>query len=64
MEALDEALARWGSPEIFNSDQGSQFTSRDVHGSVGGARHSSEHGRPRPRVGQRVHRAAVAKREV
>jgi len=26
-EALDEALARHGTPEIFNSDQGSQFTS-------------------------------------
>ncbi len=28
-EALDEALAKYGSPEIFNSDQGSQFTSQD-----------------------------------
>jgi putative transposase len=27
--ALDEALARFGRPEIFNSDQGSQFTSED-----------------------------------
>ncbi len=25
--ALDEALSRFGTPEIFNSDQGSQFTS-------------------------------------
>jgi putative transposase len=25
-EALEEALARYGSPEIFNTDQGSQFT--------------------------------------
>jgi putative transposase len=25
-EALDEALVRYGKPEIFNSDQGSQFT--------------------------------------
>jgi putative transposase len=25
--ALEEALARFGRPEIFNSDQGSQFTS-------------------------------------
>ena len=25
--ALEEALEKWGSPEIFNSDQGSQFTS-------------------------------------
>jgi putative transposase len=26
IEALEEALGRWGTPEIFNSDQGSQFT--------------------------------------
>jgi len=26
VEALDEALARYGTPEIFNTDQGSQFT--------------------------------------
>lgn len=25
--ALEEALARFGKPEIFNTDQGSQFTS-------------------------------------
>ena len=29
IEALKEALARHGQPEIFNSDQGSQFTSTD-----------------------------------
>ena len=27
VEALEEAIARYGVPEIFNSDQGSQFTS-------------------------------------
>jgi putative transposase len=27
--ALNEALARYGEPEIFNTDQGSQFTSAD-----------------------------------
>lgn len=27
IEALEEALARYGRPDIFNSDQGSQFTS-------------------------------------
>jgi putative transposase len=27
MEALQEAIAHYGTPEIFNSDQGSQFTS-------------------------------------
>jgi putative transposase len=29
IEALEEALARYGRPEIVNTDQGSQFTSRD-----------------------------------
>lgn len=27
VEALEEAMARYGKPEIFNTDQGSQFTS-------------------------------------
>ena len=27
VEALEEALARYGKPEIFNTDQGCQFTS-------------------------------------
>lgn len=27
LEALEEALGRYGAPDIFNSDQGSQFTS-------------------------------------
>jgi putative transposase len=27
IEAVEEALGRYGSPEIFNTDQGSQFTS-------------------------------------
>jgi putative transposase len=29
VEALEEALALYGMPEIFNTDQGSQFTSRE-----------------------------------
>jgi len=29
VEALEEALARYGTPEIFNTDQGSQFTDDD-----------------------------------
>lgn len=29
VEALKEALSRYGEPEIFNTDQGSQFTSTD-----------------------------------
>jgi putative transposase len=29
LDALEEAVAKYGSPEIFNTDQGSQFTSED-----------------------------------
>lgn len=29
IEAVEEAMARYGKPEIFNTDQGSQFTSTD-----------------------------------
>src|SRR5215467_3043745 len=34
VEALEEALFRHGQPEIFNTDQGSQFTSDDFTGSL------------------------------
>ena len=30
VEALEDALSRWGKPQIFNTDQGSQFTSYDL----------------------------------
>ena len=32
--ALEEALARYGKPDIFNTDQGSQFTSADFTGAL------------------------------
>jgi putative transposase len=34
VEALDEALSRYARPEIFNTDQGSQFTSDDFTGTL------------------------------
>jgi putative transposase len=34
VEALEEALARCGRPEIFNTDQGSQFTSDEFTGTL------------------------------
>ena len=34
VEALNEALARYGCPEIFNTDQGCQFTSEDFTDAV------------------------------
>ena len=32
LEALEEALSRWPAPEVFNTDQGSQFTSEAFTG--------------------------------
>jgi putative transposase len=37
IEALNEALARYGKPDIFNTDQGSQFTSFEFTGVLKGA---------------------------
>jgi len=34
VEALEEALAKYGRPEIFNTDQGSQFTSFEFTGTL------------------------------
>lgn len=34
IEAVEEALARYGKPGIFNTDQGSQFTSIDFINTV------------------------------
>ena len=34
VEALEEALSRMAGPEIFNTDQGSQFTSEDFTGTL------------------------------
>ncbi len=58
--AVEEALARFGTPEIFNTDQGRQFTSAPFTGvlSAAGMRISMD-GRGRL-DGQRIHRAAVA----
>lgn len=37
VEALEEALALYGAPEIFNTDQGSQFTGKEFIGALEGA---------------------------
>jgi len=60
VEALEEALSRYGRPEIFNTDQGSQFTSDDFTGTL--KRHGvtiSMDGKG-PLHGQHFRRAAVA----
>ena len=60
VEALNEALSRYGSPEIFNTDQGSQFTSYDfnqlsLHRCAQGCRDHNPHGWPRTAHGQYLH---------
>ncbi len=37
ISALEEALARYGKPDIFNTDQGSQFTSAAFTGTLAAA---------------------------
>lgn len=36
LEAVEEAIQRYGTPEIFNTDQGSQFTSQEFVGLIQG----------------------------
>ena len=59
-----EAAFRFGQPEIWNSDQGSQFTSPEFSGAAEEARHLDQHGWTGPCPGQRFHRAPVAQSEV
>ena len=64
VEAVEEALARHGKPEIFNTDQGSQFTSTGVHRPADRQRHRHQHGRQGRMARQRLRRAAVAIRQI
>ena len=64
IDALEEALARFGTPEIFNTDQGSQFTCDGLHRQACGRRDPDLDGRAWALDGQRVHRTAVALAQV
>ena len=64
VEALEEALSRYGRPEIFNTDQGSQFTSDDFTGTLKDARRHDQHGWQGPLHGQHLRRAAVAQPQI
>ena len=44
VEALEDALARHGRPEIFNTDQGSQFTGTAFTGVLVKNEHRDQHG--------------------
>lgn len=60
LEALNEAIAKHGTPEIFNTDQGRPVHESEVHQRAARARHPDQHGRARKLARQRVRRAAVA----
>ena len=60
LDAVEEALARHGKPEIFNTDQGSQFTSAAFTGLLQDKAIAHQHGWPRRLARQRLRRAAVA----
>ena len=58
VDALQEALARFGRPEIFNTDQGAH--QRTVHRNSEGSRGAHQYGRSWPLARQRLRRMTVA----
>ena len=60
LEAVEEALARHGRPEIFNTDTGQSVHQCGVHRPAAAERHRGQHGRPRLLARQCLCRAAVA----
>ena len=60
VEALEEALAEYGRPEIFNTDPGSAIHEPCLHRSADQGRHCYQHGRQRLLARQCLCRAAVA----
>ena len=64
VETLEDALARHGKPDIFNTDQGSQFTGSAFTGVLANNGIAiSMDGKGRL-AGQRLRRAAVAQRQI
>ncbi len=64
LAALEDALVRYGKPEIFNTDQGSQFTGFGLHRRADRGRGAHRDGRARSLDGQRVHRTRLALAEI
>jgi putative transposase len=62
--ALEEAIARHGRPDIFNTDQGSQFTSFAFTTTLKDAGIRISMDGARPLDGQRLHRAAMAQPQI
>ena len=64
LEAVEEAIHRYGTPEIFQHRSRQPVHQRIVHGAAQAARHPHQHGRPGLLAGQRVRGAAVEDGEV
>ena len=62
VETLEDALARHGKPDIFNTDQGSQFTGQAFTGVL--AWHRDQYGRQGRMARQRVCRTALAQHQI
>ena len=60
VEALEEAIARYGAPEIFNTDQGSQFTVANFIAVLDRHKIRIKHGRTRRLARQRLRGETVA----
>ncbi len=61
VDALKEALQNFGTPEIFNSDQGGAVHIGGLHWSAEGERHCHKHGWKRTCIRQHLHGALLAK---
>ena len=64
VRAVQRAVAAHGTPEIFNTDQGCQFTSTEFTRATARPRRETVNGRQRPVLGQRLRRTAVAQRKI
>ena len=64
IEALRDALAHFGRPTIFNTDQGSQFTAGGLHPRSARPGDQDQHGRQGPLPRQHLRGAALAVAEV
>lgn len=55
IEALEEAILKYGTPHIFNTDQGSQFTSFEFTSILLKKQHQNLYGWTKPLKGQYIH---------
>ena len=59
VEALNEAIARFGKPEIFNTDRSAQFTAESLSDGARTKPDPYQHGRQGEVARQPLHRAAI-----